>query len=47
MTICGLLARFVIVTLLTWIIGAIIESFAWGLYFALLPFIFWELLRRR
>jgi len=43
----GFLHRLVVVALTTWILGAIIESFAWGFYFALLPFLVWELLRPR
>lgn len=43
----GFLIRLVVIALTTWIVGAIIESFGWGLYFALLPFAFWEMLRPR
>ena len=43
----GFLHRRVVVALTTWILGAIIGSFAWGFYFALLPFLVWELLRPR
>jgi hypothetical protein len=35
------------VCLLTWILVAFIESFGWALYFALLPFVFHEMLRPR
>lgn len=47
MTLRGFLLRLVLVTLLTWIVGSIIDSFGWGLYFALLPFLYWEMLRPR
>jgi hypothetical protein len=47
MTFRGFLVRLVYVALFTWIVGAIIESFSWGLYFAILPFLFWEMLRPR
>jgi hypothetical protein len=47
MTFHGFLIRLVVVALTTWILGAIIESFGWGLYFALLPFLIWEMLRPR
>jgi hypothetical protein len=43
----GFLIRLVVVALTTWIFGAVIESFGWGLYFALLPFLYWEMLRPR
>jgi hypothetical protein len=41
------MTRLFIIVLLTWVIGAIIGSFEWGLFYALAPFIFWEMLRRR
>ena len=43
----GFVLRFVVVALITWILGAIAESFWWGLYFALLPFIIYEMVRPR
>ena len=47
MTFCGFIFRLVYVTLFTWIVGAIIGSLGWGLYFELLPFFFYEMLRPR
>ena len=47
MTFRGFIFRLVTVALITWILGAIIGSFGWGLYFALLPFFFYEMLRPR
>jgi len=47
MTFKGFIVRLVAIALITWILGAIIESFVAGLYFALLPFIFHEMLRSR
>ena len=43
----GFLIRLVVIALTTWILGSIIESFGWALYFALLPFLYWEMLRPR
>lgn len=47
MTFKGIIVRIVVVALLTWIIGSFTESWGWALYFALLPFVFHEMLRRR
>ncbi len=47
MTFSGFILRLVTVALFMWIVGAIIESFGWGLYFALLPLFFYEMLRPR
>ena len=47
MTFRGFILRLVFVALFTWIVGSIIESFAWGLYFALVPIFFHETLRPR
>ena len=41
------MTRLFIIVLLTWFIGANIDSFGWGLFYALLPFIFFEMLRPR
>ena len=47
MTLRGFILRLIYVVLFTWIVGSIIESFWWGLYFALVPIFFHELLRPR
>jgi hypothetical protein len=47
MTFRGILIRLVVIAMTTWVVGAIMESFGWGLYFALLPFAFYEMLRPR
>ena len=39
--------RLAYVILFTWIVGSIFDSFGWALYFALLPFTFYELFRFR
>ena len=47
MTFRGFTFRLVTVLLFTWIVGSIVESFGWALYFALLPFLYYEMLRPR
>ena len=47
MTLRGILFRLFAILLLTWIIGSITESFWAGLYFAVVPFAFYEMLRHR
>ncbi len=47
MTFRGFIFRLIYVVLFTWIVGSIIESFGWGLYFALVPIFFHEALRPR
>ena len=47
MTFRGFIIRLVYVALFTWIVGSINDSFGWALYFALLPFAFYEMLRPR
>ena len=43
----GFLFRLITILLTTWILGAIIESFWWGFYFAVVPFFFYEMVRPR
>jgi hypothetical protein len=47
MSLRGFTYRFAYVILFTWIVGSINDSFGWALYFALLPFAFYEMLRPR
>jgi hypothetical protein len=47
MTLRGFFFRLIYVVLFTWIIGSIIDSFGWGLYFTLMPMFFYEVLRPR
>ncbi|QTN31186.1 hypothetical protein HZ994_02200 [Akkermansiaceae bacterium] len=47
MTLHGFLLQLVIILLLTWIIGSITESGWCGLYLAVVPFAFYEMLRTR
>ncbi|QTN34162.1 hypothetical protein HZ994_18165 [Akkermansiaceae bacterium] len=47
MSLRGFLFRLIIILLLTWIIGSITESFWAGLYFAVVPFLFYEMVRLR
>ena len=47
MTFRGFLIRLVYVILLTWIVGSLIDSPGWGLYYALLPVALYEMVRPR
>lgn len=47
MTICGFAYRLAYIVLFTWVVGSITGSPGWALYFALLPFTFYELFRFR
>jgi hypothetical protein len=47
MTFRGFILRLVYVTLFTWVVGSIYESFGWALYFALMPIFFHEMVRPR
>lgn len=47
MTYRGFKNRLFIIALTTWFVGAIMESFLWGFFYAVLPFLFWEMVRRR
>jgi hypothetical protein len=47
MTLRGFILRLVYVALFTWVVGSIIDSFWLGLYFALMPFVFYEMVRPR
>ena len=39
--------RLIIILLLTWIIAAFTGSFGWSIYFAVVPFVFYEMVRGR
>lgn len=43
----GIINRLLYLALTTWIVGSIIDSFGWGLYFALLPISLYEMVRPR
>lgn len=43
----GFLFRIISILLITWIIGSIIGSFWWGLYFAVAPVILYKMMRPR
>jgi len=43
----GFIIRLVVIALTTWILGAIIDSFGWAFYIAVLPFAYHEMLRPR
>ena len=47
MTSPGFILRLVLVTLFTWIAGAIVDSFGWAFYWALLLLFLYEVLRPR
>lgn len=47
MTVRGFAYRLAYIVLFTWIFGSIFDSPGWALYFALLPFAFYEMLRCR
>ena len=43
----GFLFRTITILLTTWILGSIIDSFWFGLYLAVVPFAFYEMMRPR
>ncbi len=47
MTFRGFAYRLAYVILFTWIVGSIIDSVWWGIYFALVPLAFYEVVRPR
>lgn len=47
MTFYGFRIRLILVTLFTWIVGSIVDSFAWALYWALCLVFLYEVLRPR
>ena len=47
MTFRGFKIRLVLVALFTWIVGAIVDSFIWALYWALFLLFLYEVLRPR
>ncbi len=47
MTFKGFILRIVAIALLAWIIASFTYEWGWALYFALLPFGFYEVLRPR
>ena len=47
MTFRGFLLRTITILLTTWILGSIIDSVWWGLYYAVVPFIIYEMVRPR
>ncbi len=47
MSFSSVLLRSITILLTTWILGSIIDSFWWGLYFAVGPFIVYDMVRSR
>jgi len=47
MTFKGLILRLIAIALLTWIIAGFTHERGWALYFALMPFVFYEMYRPR
>lgn len=47
MTLRGFLFRLITILLITWLLGSIFNSFWFGLYLAVVPFLFYEMLRPR